>query len=221
MEYKYGIFDFDGTIIDTMPTHTKIFSELLNKKFKIPIEDSREYYVNSTGTLIETQLQAMLRSNDIPLDNTTELINEFFEMVNKKEFLLFEKAEDIIKHLYNKNIILFISTGSGTENVEKKLKELDLVKYFSMILGSNEIPKGPEHIKEFTEFTNLPVEEFTKQTFFCGDGALDMEIAKMFGIYAIGIAQTVEKEDLLEAGADIVVDKIGDILKLNALKEIN
>ncbi|MEA2097461.1 MAG: HAD hydrolase-like protein [Patescibacteria group bacterium] len=214
MKYKYGIFDLDGTIINTMPTYTKVFLEVLNRKFKlkINIEDSNKYYLNSAGTPLGVQFQQVLKNNHISFTNIEELVDEFFKIVNKKDFLMFEKAEIIIQHLHNKNISLFVSTGSETENSKKILKKFNLLECFSVILGSDKIIKGPDHIEEFAEFANLPIEEFTKQTFFCGDGVRDMEIAKTSGIYAIGIAQTIEKENLLEAGADVAVDKIGDIL---------
>ena len=218
MKYKYGIFDLDGTIIDAMSTYTRVFSEILNRRFGIDTKNSSEYYLNSAGTLIEIQFQQALKNNNISFINITELVDEFFETVDKERFLIFKKADDFIKHLYNKNVLLFVSTGSRTDRSKKRLAKLDLLKYFSVILGSNEIPKGPRHIEEFAKFVNLPTEEFAKQAFYCGDGVRDTEIAKMFEIYAIGVAQTLSKEKLLEAGADVVIDKIGDVLELDVLK---
>ena len=185
----------------------------MNRRFELDIKNSSEYYLNSAGTPIEIQFQQVLDNNNISFDNIHELVDEFFETVNKEKFLIFEKSGIIIEYLYNKNILLFISTGSTTECSKERLVESDLLKYFSVILGSNEITKGPKHIEKFAEFVNLPTEEFARQAFFCGDGIRDMEIAKMFKIYAIGIAQTIEKDSLFEAGADVVVNKIEDVLE--------
>ena len=218
MKYKYGIFDLDGTIIDGMSTYTKVFAGILNRRFGIDTKNSSEYYLNSAGTLIEIQFQYVLKNNNVSFVNIAKLVDEFFDTVDKEKFLMFEKAEDTIKYLRNKNVLLFISTGSRTDRSKKRLEKFDLLKYFSVILGSSEIPKGPEHIEEFAKSVNLPTEEFSKQAFYCGDGSGDMEIAEMFEIYAIGIAQTVNKKKLFEAGADVVVDKIGDVLKLDVLK---
>ncbi|MGA9187820.1 MAG: hypothetical protein WB014_04460 [Methanosarcina sp.] len=42
-----------------------------------------------------------------------------------------------------------------------------------------------------------------------------MRIAKSSGFYAIGIAQTVNSELLKDAGADLVLEKIGDALEMD------
>ena len=218
MKYKYGIFDLDGNIVNAIPTYTKVFSEILNKKFGIDIKDSSKYYLNSTGTPIDIQFEYMLEKHSKPIDKIPQMVDEFFNTVNNIDFVLFNGAKEAIINLHEKNLNLFITTGSQTEDTRERLKKAGLLKYFGLVLGSSEIPKGPKHIEKFSRSVNLPTEEFSKQAFYCGDGPRDMEIAKMFEIYAIGIAQTVNKERLFESGANVVVDKIGDVLELDVLK---
>ncbi len=217
-KFKFGIFDLDGSIIDAMPAYTKVFSESLNSKYGIDIKDSRKYYINSTGTSIDVQFKYMLEKYSKPTDKISQLVDEFFDIVNKIDFILFDNAKDIIAELSNRGFKLFITTGRETADTKKRLEKAGLLKYFSFILGSSEIPKGPEHIKKFSQSIDLSVEEFSKQAFYCGDGPRDMFIAKMFGIYAIGIAQTISKEKLFEAGADVAVDRIGEVIDLDIFK---
>ena len=217
-KFKFGIFDLDGNIINTMPVYTKVFSGILKLKYEINSKDLKEYYLNSTSTPINLQFKYMLEKYSKPTDKIPQLVDEFFYTVNKIDFILFDGAKDAISGLSNKGFKLFITTGSQTADTKKRLKKAELIKYFFLAIGSSEIPKGPEHIKKFAQSVSLSVEDFSKQAFYCGDGPRDMEIAKMFGIYAIGIAQTVSKEKLLESGADVVVDKIEKIIDLDILK---
>ena len=71
---------------------------------------------------------------------------------------------------------------------------------------------------KFAKLAALSLEEFSQRSFCCGDGVRDMEIAGMFGIYAIGVAQTVGKKELLKAGADVAVDRIEEVIELDILK---
>lgn len=217
-KFKFGIFDLDGSIIDAMSAYTKVFSESLNSKYGIDIKDSRKYYINSTGTPIDVQFKYMLEKYSKPTDKISQLVDEFFDIVNRVDVVLFDNAKDIIIELFNRGFKLFITTGSETVDAKKRLEKTELIKYFSFVLGSSEIPKGPEHIKKFSQLIGLSVEEFSKQAFYCGDGLRDMFIAKMFDIYAIGIAQTVSKEKLFEAGADVAVDRIGEVIDLDIFK---
>lgn len=216
-KFEFGIFDLDGSIVNAMPAYTKVFSEILNFKYGTNIRDSREYYLNSTGTPLDVQFKYVLEKYNKPTDEIFQMVDEFFCIVNKIDFVLFDGVKDIIDELFEKGFKLFITTGSQTADTKKRLEKLWLIKYFSLILGSSEIPKGPEHIKEFAKSVGLTVEEFSKLSFYCGDGPHDMEIAKMFGIYAVGVKQTVSREKLFEAGADVVVDKIEEITELNIL----
>ena len=217
-KFRFGIFDLDGNIVDAMPAYTKVFSEILESKYKISAKDSRKYYLNSTGTPIDLQFKYMLEKYGKPINKISQLVDEFFYTVNKINFVLFDNAKDTIDKLFNRELKLFITTGSQTADTKKRLEKVGLIKYFSFILDSSEILKGPEHIKKFAQSVELSVKDFSKQAFYCGDGPRDMEIAKMFSIYAIGVAQTVSKEKLLESGANVAVDKIGEVIDLEILK---
>ena len=95
---------------------------------------------------------------------------------------------------------------------------LDLNGFDISIKEARKFHWCPKHIEKFAELAGLPVEEFSSQSFYCGDGARDMEIAKMFNIYAVGVAQTVSKEKLFQVGADVAVDRIGEVIELEILK---
>jgi len=114
--------------------------------------------------------------------------------------------------------MLFITTGSKNEPSKKRLKRSVILKYFKEVLGSSQKEKGPWHIEVFAKAAKVQIDEFSKNAFYVGDGPYDMRIAKMFGIFAIGVPTTVSNGLLLESGADIVVEKIGDIMGLDGLK---
>ncbi len=217
-KFKFGIFDLDGTVFDAMPLYTEVYSQLLKERYEILPKNSVGYYLESAGTPLNEQFRFMFELNNKPADKILEMAKEFFEIVNKKDFALFDGAKNILENLRKKGMMLFITTGSEDEMTKKRLERTGILKYFSLVLGSSQKEKGPWHIEEFTRSAKISIAEFSKQAFYCGDGPRDMSIAKIFGIYAIGVAQTVSKQKLLESSADVVVDKIREVIGLDILK---
>lgn len=215
---RIGVFDVDGNLADSMPVYTETFSGILFGRYGVSIEESSKYYLNSAGTPLDVQFGHMLEKNDKPVEEIQSMVKEFFDTVNQVDCQFYDGAINLIKELLQRGFTLFVTTGSQTFVTEKKLKKAGIADCFELVLGSGEIPKGPKHIEKFAKLAGLSVEEFSKQAFYCGDGARDMEIAKEFGICAIGVAQTVSKEKLFEAGANVVVNKIGDVINLEILK---
>ena len=218
-KYNYGIFDVDGSLVDSMPVYTETFSGILFRGFGISVKESDEYYLNSAGTPLDVQFEHMLEKNDKPTEGIEQMVKEFFNAVNQVDYSWYQGAKELIRGLRCRNFTLFVTTGSQTSVTKKKLEKAGIANCFKLILGSSEISKGPRHIEEFAKSAALSIEEFSRQAFYCGDGIRDMEIAKECGgIYAVGVAQTVNKEKLLEAGADVAVDKIGEVIELDILK---
>jgi len=218
MNKTIGIFDLDGNLVDSMSVYTETYSGILFRRCGIPVKESSEYYLNSAGTPLDVQFRYILEKNGKSVEEIQSMVKEFFDIVNQVDYSWYQGAKKLIRELHRRNFMLFVTTGSQTSVTMKKLEKAGIADYFELILGSGEIPKGPKHIKEFAKLAGLSVKEFSKQAFYCGDGTRDMEIAKEFSIYAIGVAQTVGKKELLKAGANVAVDRIEEVIGLDILK---
>ena len=223
--YNYGIFDVDGTLIDNMPASAEAFADTLTSNgFDISIEEAKKFHLEKAGTQLNDMIRMFFGVHKISFDeNVINKLNEDFfvrreNLKSWQEAKVFPRAKDVFSLLHDKGIKIFLTSGSQVEGITESMKQFGMDKYIHFMMGGYEIPKGPKHIEKFAKLAGLSVSEFSRQSFYCGDGARDMEIAKMFGIYAIGVAQTVSKEKLLEAGADVAVDRIGEMIELDILK---
>ncbi len=216
LDFECGIFDSDGTLIDSMPLYIRVFAEILNEKTGIPIKVGRKFYKETAGTPLPRQCEQILKVYSKTAD-VQEMVELFFQRLdeekNKKKFKAFPGTKEILRKLNARGIKLFVTSGSRYQDLEKKLAEHDLLIYFDLIMGSDEIPKGVEHIKIFANWCELSFEEFTQKTFLVGDGPTDMRIAKESGIYAIGVKTTIDAKTLIKAGANEVVKNIKDLVK--------
>lgn len=215
--FCYGIFDLDGTLVDTMSSYINTFTTLLGREpYEIPQEKSEKFYKETAGTPIDKQFFGILQKYTPGLLVTAEkLVNKFFELVDTEvNYKPFPEAKTVIEALYARNLVMFVSTGSRQSIAEKKLRQNNLKDYFSLVLGSDRIPKSQKHIEEFRKLLNIESDEFARNAFFVGDGPTDMKIAKECGIFAIGITNTLDAETLKRTGANITIKNLKELLEL-------
>jgi phosphoglycolate phosphatase-like HAD superfamily hydrolase len=210
-ERKFGVFDFDGTIVDTMPIYFEASAQLIEREYGLSGEEFERFSKNYTGMPTDEIFTRFLIEHHKPTDKVRDNLRDFFELVNGRDFPLIEGAREAIEKVYAKGFDLFISTGSETKKTKERLEKAGLLNYFSLVYGSSEIEKGPEHIENFSRFSNVSLEDFAKKSFFLGDGPGDIKLAKSCKMIAVGVAHTFDREYLLKAGADIVFDKIGEV----------
>jgi len=211
--FKYGIFDQDGTLVDSMPVYIQTFAEIL-AEFGIDKDESEDFYRSTCGSPLPTQFKNMLENHNFqPSGSEIQVLYErFFKIVEETPPVAFLGVEEVLHELRSRGLTLFLTTG--TENPKKILHDLGLDHYFSKIMGTSKINKGPEHIHEFARAVKAEVTDFCSAAFLVSDGPVDMALARQMRIYPIGVAQTVSEELLVRSGAEEVVAKVADLLYL-------
>lgn len=220
--FEYAIFDVDGTIIDNMPAATDAFVHVLQSKTRsIPSDEARRFYLDTAGTPIGVQFEIILKNHRIEFDNSTitDMEKKYFayreSLSSWQNAKLFPCMEDVLRHLHNNGLRIFLTSGSRTEEIKDSMKKRDVDKYIDYVLGGDKIHKGQAHIREFAKFVGFPLADFCKNAFYVGDGTRDMEIAKEAGLFAIGITNTVTEEKLKAAGANAVIKRSDELLNLD------
>lgn len=205
---KYGVFDFDGTILDTMPAYFSISSMIIEREYGISGAEYEAFSKNYTGMPMDETLKWFLTAHGRPTDRIAENLDAFFRVVDAQEFPLIEGAEETVRTYHQKGYRLFVSTGSQTARTKERLKAAGLLDCFELVYGSSELEKGPAHIEDFARRSGVSFGDFTRRAFFLGDGPGDMKLAKTCAMKAVGVAHTFDRQCLLDAGADIVLGKI-------------
>ena len=208
---KFGVFDFDGTIVDTMPAYFSANAEVIEREYGLSGEEFETYSRLYAWMPTEEIFRGFMELHNKPTDKARENLQDSFDMVNARDFPVIEGAREAIEKVYNKGFELFISSGSGTEKVKERLEKSGLLKYFSVVYGSSEIDKGPAHIEDFAKFAKVSLGDFAVNSFLLGDGPGDMKLAKICKMKAVGVAHTFTSEYLIEAGADVVFEKIREV----------
>ncbi|MDD3006811.1 MAG: HAD hydrolase-like protein [Candidatus Pacebacteria bacterium] len=218
---KYIVTDLNGTLVDAMPTYTRVFCDVLKRRAGLESPEIAKYSIAATGKAWDEQFAAVLEMHEQPKGVVPELMGEFCELVNQEKYSLYPQVEELLQFFKAKNYKVFVTSGSGTGAMIKRIYELGIFPYVDFILGFDVYKKSPKHIEMLAEKEGMNVKDFAEQAVYFGDGPGDMQIADICNIYTIGVAQSVSPEILKEAGADLVIEKIGEAmdLKLDKLKK--
>lgn len=136
-QYQALIFDMDGTLIDTMPSHAKAW-EKVGEVLGYPLTADAMYELSGTTTFVIAR-EAMKRA-DMPehyFDRVVELKRRFgMEMILENAALL--PAFEIVKANVGKKPMA-IGTGSHHAMVELLDKKFNLRRYVQVIVDSEDV----------------------------------------------------------------------------------
>ena len=136
-EYDGLIFDMDGTVIDTMPSHAKAW-EMVGQHFGYPFDGNLLYEMG--GAPVKDIALEMMKRHAMPLDkldDVIELKREYGKQLIMKHATLLPAA-DVVRHFYNKKP-LALGTGSYRTIAQILLDKFDFEKYFSAIVTAEDI----------------------------------------------------------------------------------
>ncbi|MCI7353561.1 MAG: beta-phosphoglucomutase family hydrolase [[Actinobacillus] rossii] len=134
-QYDALIFDMDGTLIDTMPSHAKAW-EKVGEHLGYPVKGDVMYEFG--GATVRTIATETCHRYGIPLELLEEVIRlkrqYGFEMVMENATLL--PTFDIVKNNYGKRSMA-LGTGSHSNMVNMLLDKFDLRQYFNAVVDAD------------------------------------------------------------------------------------
>src|SRR3989339_1657765 len=208
---KYVMFDFDGTIADTLPYSFQRFLEIakalqlndLSERQIVKEIRSKSYQELLRGSFKRAWLKLpyvvnMIKNMQIELEKEMENI-KFFTGVKK---FLFD--------LKKKGYKLAIISSNRIENINKFIKHNDL-DIFDFVHGKTDLFGKSGYLGKFLTDFKLDKSEVV----YVGDEIRDVEACKKVGIKMIGVSWGLHTiEALRKAGVDYIVKKPREIFKI-------
>lgn len=209
---KYIIFDFDGTIADTLPFSFQKFLEIakllkiddLSDKEIITEIRSKSYQELLTGSFKATWLKlpfvvSMIKNMQVELEKEMKNI-KFFPGVKK---LLFDLKKEGYK--------LAIISSNRVENINVFIQHNELDNIFDFVHGKTDLFGKAGYLGKFLK--DFKTEK--SEVIYVGDEIRDVEACKKVGIEIIGVSWGLHIVDALKkAGADFIINKPEEIFKI-------
>lgn len=199
------IFDFDGTIADSLPLVIAIFGELLRGGKPVPPEE-----VERLRGMSLLRVGAELRI--VPWKVPFLLARGRSRMRRRlDEVPLFPGIDDVIRQLHADGHRLDIVSSNSARTIRVFLRKHDLDRNFIRIYGRAGIFGKKKLLRMMLQRTQLDRE----QTYYIGDEVRDIEAAKHAGIHMVAVAWGYNNTRILQAHKpDFLADKPADIIKV-------
>ena len=173
LQLKAIVFDFDGTLADSMPFLEDIGVQMMMKYYDVTKEDATHRYRTTTGLPYEHQIK--MNFPDHPENKVA--IGEFEKMKIERIFeqSLFDDTETTLKEIKTKGISIFVSSSTFQPTITEYFRRKGLLDLFDEILGYRPgFEKGADHFNHIKETYGYREQDLV----FVGDSLKDCERAK-------------------------------------------
>ena len=200
------IFDFDGTLADSMPFLERIGVQVMMEHYPVSFQEATKRYRTTTGLPYEQQIKL-----NFPKDEHNEAaISEFeklkIDCIFDQE--LFPDTETTLKAIRDIGIDVFVSSSTFQPTIEEYFKKKGLAGIFVEILGYRPgFEKGAHHFNHVKSKYGISLNEVV----FVGDSLKDYERSRGYCTF-IAMERMWTRQDFRKAGhTGLVVKQLSQI----------
>jgi phosphoglycolate phosphatase-like HAD superfamily hydrolase len=204
---KAIVFDFDGTLADSMPFLETIGVEVMVKYFGVSQEEATVMYRSTTGLPYEQQIKINFPDNP----KNKEAIEEFehLKIARIYDQILFQDAEDTVRRINEMGIEVFVSSSTFQPTIEEYFRRLGIISLFKAILGYRPgFEKGVNHFNHIHKTYGIPFDNMV----FVGDSLKDFERSRGVCNF-IALSRMFSSQDFRNLGfKGLVLYKLSEVI---------
>lgn len=207
MAFRTLIFDFDGTLADTLEEARRIFNELA------PDYGLRSVEVEDLEELRHLTLNRVLRRLEIPRHRVPGLLARGTVLMrgNIGKLPLIDGMTEILPKLHDGGRTFGVLTSNSATNVDLFLHAHGLRQLFAFISSSSKLQGKARHLRALQKSYSLNVEE----TLYIGDETRDVRAAKKAGMPVAAVTWGFNsKEVLAREEPDFLVSSPDELVDL-------
>lgn len=210
---KGAIFDFDGTLVDSMFIWDTIGEDYLRSLGKEPHEDLKETFM----TLTLEQAAEYYRTHygvTLSVKEIVDGVNTMVEGIYRTRVALKQGVADFLAQLKDNGTRMCIATVTDRYLVEETLDRLGILQYFSEIFTCAEVGYGKDKPIIYRKALEH-LDTAKNETYVFEDSLFALKTAKADGFTTVGVYDRHEnRQDNLKNLADYyIVDFADPVLK--------
>ena len=206
---KGAIFDFDGTLVDSMFIWDTIGEDYLRSLGKEPHEDLKETFMTLTleeaAEYYRTHYGVTLSVKEI-----VDGVNTMVEGIYRTRVALKQGVADFLARLKDNGTRMCIATVTDRYLVEETLDRLGILQYFSEIFTCAEVGYGKDKPIIYRKALEH-LDTAKNETYVFEDSLFALKTAKADGFTTVGVYDRHEnRQDNLKNLADYYIDDFAD-----------
>lgn len=212
---KVVIFDLDGTLLDTIGDLAASCNHIL-AQLGHPTHATDEYRMfvgNGISKLVERALPEECRAVEY-VEKVRERFVEYYREHIADFTHPYDGVPELLERLEREGVQLAVASNKFHEGTLALIDHFFGCARFVAVYGQRvgvPIKPDPTVVEQIMRETQLARE----QVLYVGDSGVDMRTARAVEVRSVGVTWGFRsREELIEAGADHLVDQPEDILKL-------
>jgi phosphoglycolate phosphatase len=204
--YRLAIFDFDGTLADSLPFFLSIFNEQAARHGFRPIDPTE------VPALRHLDARRMMRHVGLPAWKLPTVAASFIEAMRRQNGQIrpFAGMEESLARLAGADLPLAVVTSNARDNVQRILGEATMARLVHLDCGMSIFGKA-SRLRKTLKATGVA----GHQAIYIGDQLTDLEAARSAGLAfgAVGWGYGT-LESLRNGRPDEVFEEFADLLRL-------
>ena len=215
MRIELAIFDLDGTLLDTVGDLATACNRMLALR-GLPehtYDDYCHFVGNGILRLVERALPEELRTPEYVAAARADFIRFYLEAIDcyTKPYA---GIPELLAEAARRGVRLAVASNKFQQGTEQLVRRFFPAIPFDAVFGQRpDVPLKPDPVvvEEILACTGVPRE----RALFVGDSGIDMQTARAAGVRSVGVTWGFRsREELRQAGADVLVDRSEELLQL-------
>ncbi|WP_053991098.1 phosphoglycolate phosphatase [Mangrovimonas sp. TPBH4] len=213
------IFDFDGTLINSIPDLTLAINKMLSHYNLEPltVKQVTPFVGNGAKPLVRRSLELALENQELSnglLEEAFEIYVEAYRENNCVDTFMYPGVLETLQYLYNKGYKMVICTNKPFHFIAPILDALEIKQYFKSWIGEDSLPLKKPNAAPLLHLTDS-LHTSIEKSIMVGDSKNDILAAQNAGMENIGLTYGYNyNENISDYKPTLVVEQFTELQKL-------
>ena len=210
------IFDCDGVLVDSEKLSCGALNVIFEKYFQVDIGTD---YSHVTGKSVKDGFKYYIETFHIQVPPSLELSDLYIEKERiyqdsaRNSLKSFPGVTELIDFLKKPTFSMAVASSGSHEKINFNLTQAKLDSYFSLITSADEVVHGKPHPDLFLHCAQK-IGVDPKHCLVIEDSVSGIKAAKAAKMLAVGVTNTFAEKNLVAAGADKIVTRLDELLRV-------